>query len=125
MSKLDCSVLAFDCRGHGKTETEDESDLSLNTLADDLSFVIGPYLEEYQIILVGHSMGGAVITEFARRNLVKSLTGYGVLIKFIFANYFLHRVVVIDVVEGSAIDSLAYMNSFLTSRPPSFLSRKL
>lgn len=60
--------------------------------------------EESQIVLVGHSMGGAVAVKAA--SLIPNLSG----------------LVVIDVVEGTAMDALASMQSFLRSRPSSFHS---
>lgn len=53
---------------------------------------------------MGHSMGGAVAVRAA--SLITNLCGLGV----------------IDVVEGTAMDALASMQSFLRSRPSSFSS---
>ncbi|VDP65684.1 unnamed protein product [Echinostoma caproni] len=58
------------------------------------------------IILVGHSMGGAVAVHVAHKRTIPSLAG----------------LVVIDVVEGSALNSLQGMTAFLRSRPQSFYS---
>lgn len=59
------------------------------------------------MILIGHSLGGAVVVEVAHRRLLgPSLLGYGVL----------------DVVEGSAMDALQSMDTYLSTRPQSFLS---
>lgn len=50
-------VLTFDCRGHGQTKTQDDFDLSLDTLSKDL---LGVLMAAYpqglpsEIILVGH-----------------------------------------------------------------------
>ena len=56
------------------------------------------------ILLVGHSMGGALAVHTAHRNYIKNLIG----------------LVVIDVVEGSAMEALSSMQSFLQGRPKSF-----
>lgn len=56
------------------------------------------------VVLVGHSMGGAVAVKAAP--LIPNLCG----------------VAVIDVVEGTAMEALASMQSFLRSRPTSFSS---
>jgi protein phosphatase methylesterase 1 len=57
------------------------------------------------IVLVGHSLGGAVITDLANTGrLGASLLCYAVL----------------DVVEGSAMDALQSMQTYLSSRPSGF-----
>lgn len=58
------------------------------------------------VMLVGHSMGGAICVHIASLELIPSLIG----------------VVVIDVVEGTAMEALASMQSFLRSRPQNFKS---
>ncbi|KAL3895825.1 MAG: hypothetical protein SGCHY_004464 [Lobulomycetales sp.] len=102
------SILAYDCRGHGRTQTVEESDLSLDRLSQDLvSLVHAAYGESglpSQIILVGHSLGGAVVVDVAKRRLLPKVIG----------------VCVLDVVEGTAMDSLSHMSAFLMSRPSRF-----
>lgn len=68
----------------------------------DVAAVIDVIEHDAPIILVGHSMGGAVAVRAAP--LISNLYGLGV----------------IDVVEGTAMDALASMQSFLRSRPSSF-----
>lgn len=107
-------ILSLDARGHGSTTTADDDaavDLSLETLAADLLSVILMTQKEMKwpelppIILVGHSLGGAVVTEVAKAGALGSaLLGYAVL----------------DVVEGSAIDALQSMHTYLSSRPAGF-----
>ncbi|XP_031827314.1 protein phosphatase methylesterase 1 [Nomia melanderi] len=105
MTMIVCKVMAIDLRGHGDTFTENEEDLSRDTLAEDVAEVIkAATTEDSSIILVGHSMGGAVAVRAAP--LIPNLCGLGV----------------IDVVEGTAMDALASMQSFLRSRPSSFSS---
>ncbi|KAI8922070.1 Alpha/Beta hydrolase protein [Powellomyces hirtus] len=103
-----CSVLCYDCRGHGATQTDDDSDLSLTRLSGDLVNILDVLYETLpaDIILVGHSMGGAVVVDAAASKAFKSLLG----------------VVVIDVVEGTAMESLAHMQVYLRNRPASFAS---
>lgn len=102
MTMVVCKVMAIDLRGHGDTHTTNEEDLSADTLAADVAAVIEAAIEEGPVILVGHSMGGAVAVKAAP--LIPNLYGLGV----------------IDVVEGTAMDALASMQSFLRSRPSSF-----
>ncbi|KAH8201028.1 hypothetical protein TruAng_004801 [Truncatella angustata] len=102
-------ILSHDARGHGETTAPGgELDLSLTTLSNDLLAVIIKTKAEMKwqelpsIILVGHSLGGAVVTELAKSGeLGNSLLGYAVL----------------DVVEGSAIDALQSMQTYLSTRP--------
>lgn len=58
------------------------------------------------VLLVGHSMGGAICVHVANMDVVPALIG----------------AVVIDVVEGTALEALASMQSFLRSRPNTFKS---
>ncbi|XP_015594392.1 protein phosphatase methylesterase 1 isoform X2 [Cephus cinctus] len=100
-----CRVMAIDLRGHGDSHTTNEEDLSADTLALDVAGIIESVSDDQTpIILVGHSMGGAVAVKAAP--LITNLAG----------------VVVIDVVEGTAMDALTSMQSFLRSRPSSFNS---
>lgn len=116
-------ILAIDARGHGSTTFTTSSppfspsspDLSLDTLGTDLYAAIlatksaMSWPELPAVILVGHSLGGAVVTDLARRGaLGASLLGYAVL----------------DVVEGSAMDALQSMQTYLSSRPAGFASVK-
>lgn len=114
-------VLSLDARGHGETVVEQLDsqsnnaglDLSLETLSQDLLDVI--HLTQMQmawpelpgLVLIGHSLGGAVVTNLAvGGKLGNAVLGYAVL----------------DVVEGSAIDALQSMQSYLSTRPKTFLS---
>lgn len=117
-------VLSIDARGHGLTtitcttqsatgQTTPTPDLTLATLAADVAFVVDSVVTHLKLpdrpdmILIGHSLGGAVVVEVAHRRLLgPSLLGYGVL----------------DVVEGSAMDALQSMDTYLSTRPQSFLS---
>lgn len=108
-------ILSLDARGHGSTVTPGETplDYSLETLRTDLLSVIQQtqqkmgWKELPPIVLVGHSLGGAVVTDLAKSfALGSSLLGYTVL----------------DVVEGSAMDALQSMTTYLSTRPTGFAS---
>jgi protein phosphatase methylesterase 1 len=98
-------ILAYDARGHGATtvsrvknfngesdditstkEKEANSDLSLETLSGDLTVaILGTaklleWEEIPEIVLVGHSLGGAVVVDEAMKYVLKNkLLGYCVL----------------------------------------------
>ncbi|KAL8718521.1 MAG: hypothetical protein Q9225_004351 [Loekoesia sp. 1 TL-2023] len=114
-------VLSLEARGHGETVVKtpdgqikgEPHDLSLNLLSSDLADAVKllqtklewPQLPD--IVLVGHSLGGPIVTDVALKGtLGSSVLGYAVL----------------DVVEGSAMDALQKMNSYLATRPKSFPS---
>ncbi|KAJ4436143.1 hypothetical protein ANN_18770 [Periplaneta americana] len=107
-SYVECQVLAIDLRGHGDTITTNEEDLSAETMARDVGDIIRTLYgsEPPPIILIGHSMGGAIAVHTASANYIPSLIGLAV----------------IDVVEGTALDALASMQSFLRGRPTHFKS---
>ncbi|KAG0053488.1 Conserved oligomeric Golgi complex subunit 2 [Gryganskiella cystojenkinii] len=104
----EAGVMSYDVRGHGETRSGDEHNMSLDRLARDLKNILtalyGPQLPE--IILVGHSMGGAVVAEAASRGMISNVLG----------------VAVLDIVEGVAIETLANMNGWLERRPNGFRS---
>ncbi|RAK91662.1 protein phosphatase methylesterase, partial [Aspergillus costaricaensis CBS 115574] len=116
-------ILSIDARDHGSTavthasgEDGDEGielDLSLETLNRDLVFVVRETQTRMgweslpDLVLVGHSLGGAVITDVARQGeLGSKVLAYAVL----------------DVVEGSAMDALQSMETYLMTRPSRFPS---
>ena len=114
----EAGILSLEARGHGSTVTdlktgEEITDFSLPTLAADALTMINltkdalawPQLPPS--VLVGHSLGGAVVTQMAVDfALGPALIGYSV----------------IDVVEGSAMDALQHMRAYLSSRPSVFAS---
>ncbi|PLB45181.1 protein phosphatase methylesterase 1 [Aspergillus steynii IBT 23096] len=118
-------MLSIDARDHGQTavnaapvqEGQDppqvELDLTLSTLNKDLVFVVRETQSRMgwdtlpDIVLVGHSLGGAVITDVAKTGeLGAKVLAYAVL----------------DVVEGSAMDALQSMEKYLSTRPSRFPS---
>ncbi|XP_053632083.1 protein phosphatase methylesterase 1 isoform X1 [Cherax quadricarinatus] len=105
---VECQLIAIDQRGHGDTQTSDNVDLSAETLASDIGRVVDAVYGSQQppCVLIGHSMGGAIAVHTAYYGYVAGLAG----------------LVVIDVVEGTAMDALSSMQSFLRGRPQNFNS---
>ncbi|TVY87175.1 Protein phosphatase methylesterase [Lachnellula willkommii] len=109
-------ILSLDARGHGSTTVSPEGealDLSLATLSTDLLTVVEKTKIQMgweafpSLVLIGHSLGGAVVTNVAKGGkLGNAVLGYAVL----------------DVVEGSAIDALQSMQTYLSTRPSGFPS---
>eukprot|EP00667_Euglena_gracilis_P016471 EG_transcript_17245 len=108
--KQKARVMAFDFRGHGETVTSNDVDLAKDTLVEDVVRVLGALYGGAipPIILVGHSLGGAIAVWTAVAHPELPIEG----------------LVVIDVVEGSALESLPHMTAFLDRRPSSFPSLK-
>ena len=59
-------TIALDLRGHGLADTPGE-DYRLETLLNDLDRAVEKLAIEGRIVLVGHSFGGALACEYARR----------------------------------------------------------
>ncbi|KAG0494329.1 hypothetical protein HPP92_005323 [Vanilla planifolia] len=100
--KENARVVAMDLRGHGKSFTNNDLDLSIETLCDDVVAVLKALYGDSPpaIIIVGHSMGGSVAVHVVARKLIPNL----------------HGLVVVDVVEGTAMASLVHMQKILSNR---------
>ena len=123
--KTKCRILSFDYRGHGElstfgwfllpctgcTKLPNEDNLSLETLTNDAVQLVNTLYpadgdEQPVKILVGHSLGGAVATQVASSGALSKVEG----------------LVVLDVVEGTAMASLRTMHMYLEKLPSSFSS---
>jgi pimeloyl-ACP methyl ester carboxylesterase len=67
LQRGDVRVVAFDARGHGRSESTRLQAATLAELGDDLAEVLRAYAQEGSIVLAGHSMGGMTIMEYAHR----------------------------------------------------------
>ncbi|XP_061559145.1 protein phosphatase methylesterase 1 [Phycodurus eques] len=107
-SRINCRVVAVDLRAHGDSKVKNSEDLSADTMAKDIGKVVEALYGDNPppIMVIGHSMGGAIAVHTAAANHIPSLLG----------------LCVIDVVEGTAMDALNSMQNFLRSRPKMFKS---
>lgn len=107
-NRISCRVVAMDLRAHGDSNAKNSEDLSADTMAKDVGKVVKSLYGDNPppIMIIGHSMGGAIAVHIAAANYVPSLIG----------------LCVIDVVEGTAMDALNSMQNFLRSRPKTFKS---
>ncbi|EDV24459.1 uncharacterized protein TRIADDRAFT_24785 [Trichoplax adhaerens] len=107
VQKCKVRIVAVDLRGHGMTRTDDDYNLSTETQISDIAGVHKELFDDQPpTVLVGHSMGGALAVHTAYKRLIPSLVG----------------LVVIDVVEGTALDALSAMQNVLRNRPSYFNS---
>ncbi len=108
-------ILAVEAREHGSVVWDESGtvskDLSIELLSRDMVDMLLlaqkklGWKELPTIVLVGHSLGGAVVTHVANMNVLSNkLLGFAVL----------------DVVEGSAMEALMHMKSYLSTRPQLF-----
>mmetsp|Transcript_17995 Transcript_17995/g.32030 ORF Transcript_17995/g.32030 Transcript_17995/m.32030 type:complete len:382 (-) Transcript_17995:19-1164(-) len=106
-----CRVVALDQRGHGSTATLNDEDLSAETLAADAVAVWQALFGEEKpaTVLIGHSMGGAIATRAATQAQSQGTLP-------------VDGVIVVDVVEGTALAALPAMMGILERRPSEFTS---
>jgi pimeloyl-ACP methyl ester carboxylesterase len=65
LEQVDARVVAYDARGHGRSSPTRLRSATLAQLGDDLAEVLREYAPAGPIVLVGHSLGGMTIMEFA------------------------------------------------------------
>lgn len=111
-------LFMFDMRGHAKSNLLNQSNsdsnynLSIYQLISDFSFIISTFFEQINkdaaVYLIGHSLGGSVLTKYLIKNktYISQIKG----------------LVVVDIVEELAISSLPVMEAFLRRLPSSFNS---
>ncbi|KAL5993277.1 hypothetical protein ACLOJK_014201 [Asimina triloba] len=70
-------VVAMDLRGHGKSSTDNDLDLSIETLCNDVVGVLKAMYGDSPpaIVLVGHSMGGSVTVHVAAKKVISNVAG--------------------------------------------------
>lgn len=109
---IPCQFISFDFRGHGQnTLTEDEYNMSTEILVNETLQVLNHVRSirpNSNIVMIGHSMGGAI----ASKACLEDQNQGGVVAGLI----------ILDVVEGSAIDALPHMDAIVGQRPRGFTS---
>ncbi|KNC84070.1 hypothetical protein SARC_03698 [Sphaeroforma arctica JP610] len=107
-SMVEVQVVAPDIRGHGGTRCAQESKVDKATQCEDIAALIKLMFGTTPppVLVVGHSMGGAIAIHLANGPYLATLAG----------------LVVIDVVEGTAIEALGHMSTILENRPSIFRS---
>lgn len=99
-------MVAYDLRGHGQTKGPIPAKLSIQELCHDASSLIEIYHSENPsaaVFIIGHSLGGAIATKLAAEKRLR-----------------VQGVVVIDIVEETALAALAHMPKVLALRPKTF-----
>jgi len=110
------TLIAVDLRGHGASVSgcsDDEANLDITRLVADamqLIEVLSSRRSDAGIILVGHSLGGSIAVRAASESL-KHTQALPV-----------RAVLLLDSVEGTAIDGLPRTAEWLKARPASFAS---
>ena len=114
----DYRIISFDFRGHGYNTQSPYNDFSEKTLINDTMQVLNHIHEKYpeeNLILLGHSMGGSIATKTCCE-ILKEEEKYKELYKK------MQGLIVIDVVEGTAMDALPFMENIVHNRPDKFNS---
>ena len=114
----DYRIISFDFRGHGFNTQSPYNDFSEKTLINDTMQVLNHIHEKYpeeNLILLGHSMGGSIATKTCCE-ILKEEEKYKELYKK------MQGLIVIDVVEGTAMDALPFMENIVHNRPDKFNS---
>ncbi|GMM31067.1 carboxylesterase-mitochondrial 37S ribosomal protein YmS2 [Martiniozyma asiatica (nom. inval.)] len=121
-------LLTFDMRSHGKSAALnpfDNYDLSLNSLTNDLAHIIKHFFKlnsQSELILLGHSLGGSVCTNLLFDEDTNPITSFsGKRISMDERNK-IKGLIIIDIVEQTAIKSLSSMNTYLSTLPKFFPS---
>lgn len=110
--KLDDSLGIFTYTLRGHDEISQDTDYSLQAFVDDFAFVLNRFISTHDIsssiYLIGHSLGGAILSKFVQSNDVNSFNIKGI--------------AMLDIVEETAIHALGAMPLFISKRPKKFQS---
>ncbi|KAI5952028.1 PPE1 [Candida jiufengensis] len=104
---IDFGIFLFDMRGHG--ESFYDGDYSLNTLVEDVHFILQEFTKKHNpssLFLLGHSLGGAVFADYVKK----------------YPNRIIQGLILLDIVEETAVSSLVVMPQFIEKIPKTFPS---
>ena len=108
-------VISFDFRGHGFNTIQPATDLSIDTLISETEKVlleVNKLFPDETMIILGHSLGGAVATK-AVCHILKTEFNKDLYDK-------IQGVIIIDVIEGSAMEALPFMMNVVQKRENNF-----
>ena len=97
-------IFAYDLKCHGDTPGDESKDLGIDSLVDDLvefCKVVQP--PKTHLVVMGHSLGGSIVARAALKHHMSSI-------------------IVIDTIEGTAVESMPQMKNVLLQRPQAFSS---
>ncbi|KAL9645147.1 hypothetical protein ABK040_002350 [Willaertia magna] len=109
----DYEYCAIDLRGHGKSHSKNDSDLSIHTLVEDVIEVLKVLFKEKKkhFVFIGHSLGASIAVRCS--SIVEEMKDVNMSSK---------GVIVVDMVEGSAVESIPNMTKFIEQRPKRYKS---
>lgn len=99
-------IFLFDLRGHGDSKTG-QIDFSMNTMVNDVKFIVTKFISKYNpsaLFLLGHSLGGSIFAQYVNTHPDDIIKG----------------LILLDIVEEAAVQSLNAMPKFIERRPRSF-----
>ena len=129
-------IFTFDQRGHGNSIVNDEYNMSKDNLVNDIIDVLSVEYSKKNgynvvppIILVGHSLGGALAVhvshkkselKYYRNMMNESKNDTESISDKINVIESIYGICVIDVVEGTALNSLTFMRGIINKRQKEF-----
>ena len=106
------TLISYDLKDHGLSNKQhNNEDFSIETLCSEAIETLKAVLQRYpekNVVIVGHSLGGSIACR-----IVDTLTKVEKEERVV-------GCIVIDVVEGTAIEALPFMNQIISERPKHF-----
>lgn len=103
-------IFLYDARGHGDSSMPNPVDFELKSFSGDFAFILEEFYKRHlidtTIFLIGHSLGGAVLTDY--------------IMNYDHSNFDIKGLAMIDIVEETALRALTSVSHFINRRPKSF-----